>query len=173
MLPHWVSCWHRKQVAQRWTLLFCTLNEEFFPLPLKAHCQLLVKEWAHNTGKLPVGDLPRNCLVMTYWEFNYKKTCFCISSCSSKVQGPLGSIVEKQMSRIMRKPTYCIGENKDADQLRGNREAEQRLCFRSIDSTILLSPKLQASSHLLWLYSLVFIRPSRKPECWFSHDEAH
>ena len=36
----------------------------------------------------------------------------------------------------MRKPTFCICENKDADQLRGNREADQRLCFRYIDSTI-------------------------------------
>ena len=43
-----------------------------------------------------------------------------------------------QMSRIMRKPTFCICENKDADQLRGNREADQHLCFRNIDSTILL-----------------------------------
>ena len=40
------------------------------------------------------------------------------------------------MSRVMRKPTFCICENKDADQLRGNREADQRLCFRYIDSTI-------------------------------------
>ena len=39
----------------------------------------------------------------------------------------------------MRKPTFCICENKDADQLRGNREADQRLCFRYIDSTIPLS----------------------------------
>ena len=29
----------------------------------------------------------------------------------------------------MRKPDFCICENKDADQLRGNREADQRLCF--------------------------------------------
>ena len=34
------------------------------------------------------------------------------------------------MSRPMGKPTICIGENKGADQLRGNREADQRLCFR-------------------------------------------
>ena len=40
-------------------------------------------------------------------------------------------------SHIMRKPTICIGENKDADQLRGNREADQRLCFRYSDSIIL------------------------------------
>ena len=33
------------------------------------------------------------------------------------------------LSRLMGKPTICIGENKDADQLRGNREADQRLCF--------------------------------------------
>ena len=40
-------------------------------------------------------------------------------------------------------------ENKDADQLRGNREADQRLCFRYKVSTILLflNPKFQASSH--------------------------
>ena len=30
---------------------------------------------------------------------------------------------------------FCICENKDADQLRGNREADQRLCFQYIDST--------------------------------------
>ena len=36
----------------------------------------------------------------------------------------------------MGKPTICIGENKGADQLRGNREADQRLCFRYSDSTI-------------------------------------
>ena len=30
----------------------------------------------------------------------------------------------------MGKPAICLGENKGADQLRGNREADQRLCFR-------------------------------------------
>ena len=38
------------------------------------------------------------------------------------------------MSRLVRKPTICIGENKDADRLRGNREADQRLCFRYTDT---------------------------------------
>ena len=42
------------------------------------------------------------------------------------------------MSLIMRKPAFCICENKATDQLRDNREADQRLCFRYIDSTILL-----------------------------------
>ena len=40
------------------------------------------------------------------------------------------------VSPFMGKPTNCIGENTDADQLRGNREADLRLCFRYSDSTI-------------------------------------
>ena len=46
----------------------------------------------------------------------------------------------------MGKPTICIGENKDADQLRGNREADQRLCFRYADSAIPLRSKSKISS---------------------------
>ena len=46
----------------------------------------------------------------------------------------------------MRKPAFCICENKDADQLRGNREADQRLCFRYTDGTIPLLPKSEISS---------------------------
>ena len=48
----------------------------------------------------------------------------------------------------MKKPAFCICENKDADQLRGYREAEQRLCFRYIDSTIPLLSKSDFSSLL-------------------------
>ena len=50
------------------------------------------------------------------------------------------------MSRVIRKPDFCICENKDADQLRGNREADQRLCFRYTDSTIPLLSKPEISS---------------------------
>ena len=46
----------------------------------------------------------------------------------------------------MRKPAFCICENKDEDQLLGNREADQRLCFRYTDSTIPLLPKYEISS---------------------------
>ena len=49
------------------------------------------------------------------------------------------------MSLVMRKPAFCICENKDADQLRGNREADQRLCFRYKDSTIPRLPKSEIS----------------------------
>ena len=50
----------------------------------------------------------------------------------------------KEMSHPMGKPTMCIGENKDADQLRGYRD--QRLCFRYSDSTIPLLLKSETSS---------------------------
>ena len=65
----------------------------------------------------------------------------------------------------MRKPDSCICENKDADQLRGNREADQRLCFRFIDSTIPLLPNCEISS--LQPSSVAvqpgYVGPGRKP----------
>ena len=64
---------------------------------------------------------------------------------------PLKLSTNKQVSRLMGKPTICISENKDADQLRGNREADQRLCFRYSDSTIPLLLKSEISS--FWLFS--------------------
>ena len=48
----------------------------------------------------------------------------------------------------MRNPAFCIFENKGADQLSGNRESDQRLCFRYTDSTIPLLPKSKISSLL-------------------------
>ena len=57
----------------------------------------------------------------------------------------------------MRKPAFCICITKDADQLRGNREADQRLCFRYTDSTIPLLPIYEISS--LWP-SFVVAQPS-------------
>ena len=45
----------------------------------------------------------------------------------------------------MRKPAFRICKSKDADQLCGNRAADQRLCFGYIDSTIPLLPQALAS----------------------------
>ena len=50
------------------------------------------------------------------------------------------------MSCIVRKPAFYICENKDVDQLRGKREADQHLCFRYTDSTIPLLAKSKISS---------------------------
>ena len=54
------------------------------------------------------------------------------------------------MSRPMGKPTICICENKGPDQLRGNGEADQRLCFRYSDSTVPLLLKSEISSFELF-----------------------
>ena len=71
------------------------------------------------------------------------------------------------LSRIMRKSASCICENKGADQLRCNCGADQCLCFCYKENIVPLlsksqNPKFQASSHLLWLYSLVCVRTVRK-----------
>ena len=58
-------------------------------------------------------------------------------------------VVSLYMSLVMRKPAFCICKNKDADQLRGNRKADQRLCFRYTDSTICLLPIYEISSFYL------------------------
>ena len=76
----------------------------------------------------------------------------------------------------MRKPAFCRCEIKDADQLRGNREADQRLCFRYISSTIPLLPKYKNFKPLAilcgctawFVWDLV-----ENPEDRFSNNEAH
>ena len=56
----------------------------------------------------------------------------------------------------MRKPTICSCENKGADQLRSNCEADQHLCFHYTDSTIPLLSKSEISS---LLPSSVLVQP--------------
>ena len=69
---------------------------------------------------------------------------------------------------VMRKQAFCICEHKAADQLCGNCAADQRLCFRYIDSKIPLLPKSEISSH--WPYSVSDL--VGKPEDRFSRDAA-
>ena len=60
----------------------------------------------------------------------------------------------------MRQLDFCLCENKGADQLRSNCEADQRFCFRCSDSTIPLLLKYNISS----LYpSSVTVQPGK---CW-------
>ena len=44
---------------------------------------------------------------------------------------------------------------------------------RMLQALYFFNPNFQASIHLLWLHSPVYVRPGRKPEDWFSHNEAH
>ena len=59
--------------------------------------------------------------------------------------------------------------------MHGNPAADQHLCFHLIDKTIPLLPKseIQASSHLLWLYSLVWSDLVGTSEDRFSLDMVH
>ena len=69
----------------------------------------------------------------------------------------------------MRKPFFFICESKDADQLRSN--CVFVFATQIVQSLYVLNPKFQASSHLLWPYSLVCVGPgrtSRRP-----YNEAH
>ena len=50
------------------------------------------------------------------------------------------------MSLIMRKPYFCLCENKGADQLCSNCTTDQHLCFHHLDCTILLLSKSNISS---------------------------
>ena len=78
---------------------------------------------------------------------------------------------KEYMSHRLRNPTICIGENKAADQLHGNREADQRLCFRYTDSTIPLLPSSEISRFRL---SSVTVQAGlRQPNCWFTHAHKH
>ena len=68
----------------------------------------------------------------------------------------------------MRKPDFCTCENEDADQL----ISAFVFATRIVQSLYFLNAKLQASSHILWQYSLVVADMVGNPEDRFSHNEA-
>ena len=74
--------------------------------------------------------LPSNTEA-TLWSFELSKKGQMLTSITTS-----DSQKWNYLSRLMGKPAICICENKGADQLRGNRETDQRLCFRYSDSTI-------------------------------------
>ena len=76
----------------------------------------------------------------------------------------IGSVVDSNSLYEPRYEKTGSLHNKGADQLRGNRAADQRLCFHFIDSTTPLHPKFQAFSHILCLYSLVKVGPGWDPK---------
>ena len=114
-------------------------------LIIKAFCigkMLQIKKWgskqkmSHSFFLLPCYSVPR------------KRAQWCQSVYVFKID-----ILKWQQLRInhnwaatWENRIFCICENKDADQLRGNREADQRLCFRYLDSTIPLLSKSEISS---------------------------
>ena len=72
------------------------------------------------------------------------------------------------MSRIIRKPEFCLCENKGVDQLRSYLEADQRLCFRYTDSTIIIPHLLKSKISTIHPASVTVqagVRPDWKPRC--------
>ena len=74
----------------------------------------------------------------------------------------------------MRKPAFCICENKGADLLHLNRAADQRLCFHSIYSTISLLPKSEISRLAIFCGCTAWFLSDlvRNPQDRLSHDAA-
>ena len=74
----------------------------------------------------------------------------------------------------MGKPTICIGENKDADQLAVTAKLISVFVFATqiVQFLFYLNPKSQDSISFLCLYRPVCVGPVRKPHCWFSHETA-
>ena len=104
---------------------------------------------------------------------------FCYSIYAQQNTGVFGWILfwpELVLSNIIWAATwenriFAYAKNKDADQLRGNREADQRLFFatRIVQSLYFLNPKFLVPSYLQWLPSPVWVGPgrnSRRPVFW-------
>ena len=86
-----------------------------------------------------------------------------------------------RFSHIIRKPTLCICENNDTDQVHGYHEADHAFVFttRILQPQYLLYQKFQASSCPLSLHTPACVGPCRKPkheqkpQCCFSRVAAH
>ena len=81
--------------------------------------------------------------IGTITQFEQKRLIAIYRTLDELMKVTSDSFISREMSRVMRKPTFCICENKDADQLRGY---DQRLCFRYIDSAIPLLSKSEISN---------------------------
>ena len=65
----------------------------------------------------------------------------------------------------MRKPAFAYAKTKTQISFAVAAKLISAFVFatRIVQSLFLLNPKFQASSHLLWLYSTVYVGPGRKP----------
>ena len=70
-----------------------------------------------------------------------------------------------KMSRVVRKPVFSYAKTKTQISFVVTVKLISAFVFaiRIVQSLFYLNPKFQTSSHLLWLYSPVCVRPGRKP----------
>ena len=76
------------------------------------------------------------------------------------------------LSHVMRKPTFYICKNVQISFAVTAKLIRAFVFATLIVQCYFLNPKFPASSHLLYLYSLVFVGAGQKPHCWFSHEAA-
>ena len=123
-----------------YTKLFKTLvpcNKKCFLVHVHVSLSILLNAFAKFLGWLNLGYNYHALHFSPPINFKSEKKITLASekySLFSRVLQPLNWT--KHMSRHMGKPTMCIAENKGADQLRSNCEADQHLCFRYMDSTL-------------------------------------
>ena len=108
------------------------------------NCELISKT-QHLKKKLVDLSITYLCSGQIYVKFAPSVLTYCLVNAHNFLITLAIQLIE-HLSHPMGKPTICICENKGADQLRGNREADQRLCFRYSDSTIPLLLKSKISS---------------------------
>ena len=77
------------------------------------------------------------------------------------------------LSKVVRKPLFCICENKGADQLRGNHAADQHLRFHYIDPSASKIQNLKPLAVFCDCTAQFVSDIVGNPEDKFSHDTAH
>ena len=122
------------------------LNFSFLPLENHKHVNLMLSLWHFQVnsslqhgflGQMPFGLKWNLHFAKDYAEF------FCSSAISpfSLVNNCLYcddnfQMKDDDMSRVMGKSAFCICENKDADQLRGHREADLAVTAKLISAFV-------------------------------------
>ena len=80
----------------------------------------------------------------------------------SSFQCILHKLGGQDMSRVMRKPAFCICENKGQISCAVTAQLISAFVFATqiVQSLFFLNPRFPASNHLLWLYSPVCLNSS-------------
>ena len=103
-----------------------------------------------------------------FWNRNKKKCSIICNSSTRKLK-----YKHLQIRRSISEPPH--GKTNNLHR-RKQRPASLISAFvfatRIVKFLLYLTPKFQPSSLLLLLYSLICVRPVRKPQCWFFHEVA-
>ena len=101
-------------------------------------CMFVVYVNSNTTDKKSIKHTYQIIVSMTFVTHSSAEAQIIIKTCSMHMK----IIYEPRYEKTV----FCICENKDADQLRSNCAADQRLCFRYMDSTIPLLSKSEISN---------------------------